>query len=135
MNLIFMPMFAQVMAGMSRRMSDCGATYALTNADNADAAGALSDTIMGLNVSISAAAWAMLLAQIQFIVNLFWSVKYGKKVESDNPWRATTLEWETPTPPPHGNFTKEIKVYRDPYEYSVPGAQEDFTTQAKPTRL
>ena len=135
MNLIFMPMFAQGMAGMSRRMSDGGATYALTNADNADAAGALSDTIMGLNVSISAAAWAMLLAQIPFIVNLFWSVKYGKKVESDNPWRATTLEWETPTPPPHGNFTKEIKVYRDPYEYSVPGAQEDFTPQAKPSAL
>ncbi len=135
MNLIFMPMFAQGMAGMSRRMSDGGATYALTNADNADAAGALSDTIMGLNVSISAAAWAMLLAQIPFIVNLFWSVKYGKKVESDNPWRATTLEWETPTPPPHGNFTKEIKVYRDPYEYSVPGAQEDFTPQAKPSVL
>ena len=135
MNLIFMPMFAQGMAGMSRRMSDGGATYALTNADNADAAGALSDTIMGLNVSISAAAWAMLLAQIPFIVNLFWSVKYGKKVGSDNPWRATTLEWETPTPPPHGNFTKEVKVYRDPYEYSVPGAQEDFTPQAKPSVL
>ena len=134
MNLIFMPMFAQGMAGMSRRMSDGGATYSLANPDNADAGGALSDTIMGLNVSISAAAWAMLLAQIPFIINLFWSVKYGKKVESDNPWRATTLEWETPTPPPHGNFTKEIKVYRDPYEYSVPGAKEDFTPQAQPSR-
>ena len=135
MNLIFMPMFAQGMAGMSRRMSDGGATYSLANnPDNADVGGALSDTIMGLNVSISAAAWAMLLAQIPFIINLFWSVKYGKKVESDNPWRATTLEWETPTPPPHGNFTKEIKVYRDPYEYSVPGAKEDFTPQAQPSR-
>ena len=134
MNLIFMPMFAQGMAGMSRRMSDGGATYSLANPDNADAGGALSDTIMGLNVSISAAAWAMLLAQIPFIINLFWSVKYGKKVESDNPWRATTLEWETPTPPPHGNFTKEIKVYRDPYEYSVPGAKEDFTPQAQPSK-
>ena len=46
----------------------------------------------------------------------------------------TTLEWETPTPPPHGNFTKEVKVYRDPYEYSVPGAQEDFTPQAQPSK-
>ena len=133
MNLIFMPMFAQGMAGMSRRMSDGGATYSLSNPDNADAGGTLSDMIMGLNVSISAAAWAMLLAQIPFIINLFWSVKYGKKVESDNPWRATTLEWETPTPPPHGNFTKEVKVYRDPYEYSVPGAKEDFTPQAQPS--
>jgi len=134
MNLIFMPMFAQGMAGMSRRMSDGGATYSLANPDNADAGGALSDTIMGLNVSISAAAWAMLLAQVPFIINLFWSVKYGKKVESDNPWQATTLEWETPTPPPHGNFIKDIKVYRDPYEYSVPGAKEDFSPQAQPSK-
>jgi|TARA_B110000263_G_scaffold56353_1_gene47944 cytochrome c oxidase subunit 1 len=135
MNLIFMPMFAQGMAGMSRRMSDGGATYSLANPDNADiTVGALGDTIMGLNVSISAAAWAMLVAQLPFIVNLFWSVKHGEKVKSDNPWQATTLEWETPTPPPHGNFTKEIKVYRDPYEYSVPGAKEDFTPQAQPAK-
>jgi len=135
MNLIFMPMFAQGMAGMSRRMSDGGATYSLANPDNADiTVGALSDTIMGLNVSISAAAWAMLIAQLPFIINLFWSVKHGEKVESDNPWQATTLEWETPTPPPHGNFIKEIKVYRDPYEYSVPGAKEDFTPQAQPAK-
>lgn len=132
MNLIFMPMFAQGIAGMSRRMSDGGATYSLTNPDNADAYGVLSDTIMGLNVTISSAAWAMVIAQFPFIINIFWSVKYGKKVVSDNPWKATTLEWETPTPPPHGNFTKEIKVYRDPYEYSVPGAETDYTPQAQP---
>ena len=134
MNLIFMPMFAQGMAGMSRRMSDGGATYSLSNPDNADVGGVLSDTIMGLNVSISAAVWAMMLAQLPFIINLFWSVKYGKKIESDNPWQATTLEWETPTPPPHGNFIKEIKVYRDPYEYSMPGAKEDFSPQAQPSK-
>ena len=135
MNFIFMPMFAQGMAGMSRRMSDGGATYSLANPDNADVTvGALSDTIMGMNVSISAAAWAMLVAQLPFIVNLFWSVKHGEKVKSDNPWQATTLEWETPTPPPHGNFTKEVKAYRDPYEYSVPGAKEDFTPQAQPAK-
>jgi len=135
MNLIFLPMFAQGMAGMSRRMSDGGATYALANPDNADiTVGALSDTIMGMNVSISAAAWAMLIAQLPFIINLFWSVTHGEKVESDNPWEATTLEWETPTPPPHGNFIKEIKVYRDPYEYSVPGAKKDFSPQAQPAK-
>ncbi|MDP6794363.1 MAG: cbb3-type cytochrome c oxidase subunit I [Verrucomicrobiota bacterium] len=135
MNLIFLPMFAQGMAGMSRRMSDGGATYALANPDNADVTvGAFSDTIMGMNVSISAAAWAMLIAQLPFIINLFWSVKHGEKVESDNPWQATTLEWETPTPPPHGNFIKEVKVYRDPYEYSVPGAKKDFSPQSQPAK-
>ena len=135
MNLIFLPMFAQGMAGMSRRMSDGGATYSLANPDNADVTvGAFSDTIMGMNVSISAAAWAMLVAQLPFIINLFWSVKHGEKIESDNPWQATTLEWETPTPPPHGNFIKEVKVYRDPYEYSVPGANKDFSPQAQPAK-
>ncbi|MCX6881973.1 MAG: cytochrome C oxidase subunit I, partial [Verrucomicrobia bacterium] len=53
----------------------------------------------------------------------------GRKVESDNPWDATTLEWQTPTPPPHGNFAVEPTVYRGPYEYSVPGAVRDFIPQ------
>jgi cytochrome c oxidase subunit 1 len=53
----------------------------------------------------------------------------GKKVTSDNPWEATTMEWATPTPPRHGNFVKVPKVYRGPYEYSVPGAMKDFTPQ------
>ena len=55
-----------------------------------------------------------------FIFNFFMSIRNGKKVTSDNPWEATTLEWSTPTPPPHGNFVKEPVVYRGPYEYSVP---------------
>ena len=133
MNLIFLPMFAQGMAGMSRRMSDGGATYSLANPDNADiTVGALSDTIMNLNVSISAAAWAMLVAQLPFIINLFWSVKHGEKVESDNPWQATTVDWATPTPPPHGNFTTSPQVYRGPYEYSVPGREKDYWPQNEP---
>ena len=56
----------------------------------------------------------------------------GRKVESDNPWEATTLEWQTPTPPPHGNFATEPHVYRGPYEYSVPGHRSDFTPQNVP---
>ena len=68
-----------------------------------------------------------------FSLNLFWSIWKGAKV-GDNPWDATTLEWDTPTPPPHGNFVKEIVVYRGPYEYSVPGADKDFTPQTKPPK-
>jgi len=62
-------------------------------------------------------------------VNFFWSIKHGRKVTSDNPWDATTLEWATPTPPPHGNFTKPMTVYRGPYDYSVRGAKQDFCAQ------
>ncbi|HEY0456501.1 MAG TPA: cbb3-type cytochrome c oxidase subunit I [Verrucomicrobiae bacterium] len=124
MNLIFMPMFAQGIAGLNRRMYDGGATYI----DRPEALG-LAPGVIGLNVSISHAAWALGLAQIPFILNLFISIKGGKKVTSDNPWNATTLEWQTPTPPPHGNFTKPIEAHRGPYEYSVPGADKDFTPQ------
>ena len=132
MNLVFMPMFFQGLYGMSRRMSDGGATYALTNPANEGVVTALTSTVIKLNVFITHAAVLLLIAQIPFIINVFMSMFNGKKVESDNPWQATTLDWQTPTPPPHGNFTKEIVVYRGPYEYSVPGHPTDFTPQNMP---
>jgi cytochrome c oxidase subunit 1 len=55
-------------------------------------------------------------------------------VPNDNPWDSTTVEWDTPSPPGHGNFTKEIAIYRGPYEYSVPGADKDFTPQTEPPK-
>jgi cytochrome c oxidase subunit 1 len=128
MNLIFQPMFLQGMAGMLRRMADGGAMYS-TAVVGADAIGGLSSTIMYFNKTISWAAWLLAIAQIPFIINFFWSIKNGKKVESDNPWEATTLEWQTPTPPPHGNFIEEPEVHRGPYEYSVPGHAKDYVPQ------
>jgi cytochrome c oxidase subunit 1 len=125
MNGIFMPMFIQGLRGMSRRMYDGGATYF--------GSGAGADPgILRLNNAITAAAIALAVFQLPFIFNFFWSAWFGKKVESDNPWQATTLDWQTPTPPPHGNFTHEPVAYRGPYEYSVPGAAKDFTPQGQP---
>jgi cytochrome c oxidase subunit 1 len=69
------------------------------------------------------------IAQIPFIINFFWSIKHGKEVHSDNPWESTTLEWQTPTPPPHGNFAHAPEVHRGPYEYSLPGDEKDYTPQ------
>jgi cytochrome c oxidase subunit 1 len=83
------------------------------------------------NHPISWAAWAMGLAQIPFIINFFWSIKHGEKV-NDNPWEATTLEWTAPSPPPHGNFVHTPVAYRGPYEYSLPGRERDFTMQNEP---
>jgi cytochrome c oxidase subunit 1 len=130
MNLVFQPMFAQGMAGMLRRMMDGGANYSALN--NAGAIGSLPPGIVHMNVYVSIAAWCLGLSQIPFIINFFWSIKHGKKAGSDNPWEATTLEWQTPTPPPHGNFAKTPTVYRGPYEYSVPGKAKDFTPQNEP---
>ena len=133
MNLIFQPMFAQGMAGLGRRMYDGGVTYAGADDPAAGLVG-VPQWVFGMNRHISWAAWCLGLAQIPFIINFFLSMKKGKKVTSDNPWGATTLEWQTPTPPPHGNFDKPIEVHRGPYEYSVPGHDGDFTPQTEPEK-
>ena len=117
MNLIFFPMLIQGMAGVSRRLYDGGASYAH------------AQPVLYLNYVMSIAAFIMGAVQFFFIINLFWSMFKGPKVTSDNPWDATTLEWATPTPPGHGNFEHPVKVFRGPYEYSVPGAPQDFSPQ------
>src|SRR5947209_195567 len=125
MNVIFLPMFLQGMLGMHRRWYDGGQGWTLSG-----------EHVWGLtgfqwNTPISWAAWTMGLAQIPFIINFFWSIKHGKKV-NDNPWEATTLEWTAPSPPPHGNFVTIPIAYRGPYEYSLPGREKDFTMQNEP---
>ena len=91
-------------------------------------------TIMELNTFILWAAIALGIAQIPFIINLFHSISHGEKVTSDNPWQATTLDWQTPTPPPHGNFEHPPHVAHGPYEYSAPGHATDFTPQNEPAQ-
>ncbi|MGZ8937872.1 MAG: cytochrome c oxidase subunit I [Limisphaerales bacterium] len=130
MNLIFQPMFAQGMAGMIRRMYDGAVNYSAATNAQFNAVGGLSDAMIYSNRTISIAAFMLAIAQIPFIINLFYSIKGGKKVMNDNPWDATTLEWQTPTPPPHGNFTVVPTVHRGPYEYSVPGHARDYTPQS-----
>ena len=118
MNGVFWPMFIQGLAGVNRRLYDGGLEYAHAQ-----------DTIQW-NAFMSYSAWALGFFQIFFIINFFWSMKKGQKV-SDNPWDATTLEWTAPSPPPHGNFATPPRVFRGPYEYSVPGDPTDFTMQSQ----
>ena len=127
MNVIFLPMFLQGMLGMHRRWYDGGQGWNLAN-----------ETAWGIsgfhwNLPISIAAWTMGVAQIPFIINFFWSMRWGPKV-NDNPWEATTLEWAAPSPPPHGNFLVPPVAYRGPYEYSLPGRESDFAPQNEPIR-
>ena len=120
MNGIFLPMLIQGLAGVSRRLYDGGLSYLH------------AEHVLYLNKVMSHSAWALAVVQLIFIVNFFWSLFAGRKVTSDNPWHATTLEWATPTPPPHGNFLKIPEVYCGPYEYSVPGEDKDFHPQSEP---
>ncbi|HEV8391162.1 MAG TPA: cbb3-type cytochrome c oxidase subunit I [Dongiaceae bacterium] len=87
-----------------------------------------------LNQFITIAALIVGAAQLLFVYNLITSVFRGKEAGS-NPWRAASLEWQTPeTPPGHGNWGKELPVvHRWAYDYSVPGAAEDFVPQNQPT--
>ena len=83
-----------------------------------------------LNIGITLAALFVGGFQLLFLYNLFWSYFNGKP-SGPNPWNATTLEWQTSeTPPVHGNFGPELpKVYRWAYDFSVPGAVDDFIPQ------
>ena len=119
MNVIFMPMFVQGLAGINRRLWDGGMQYAH------------AQPYQGLSVLMSVGAWGLFLFQLPFVINFFMSLRKEKEA-GDNPWDATTLEWAAPSPPPHGNFAKAPEVYRGPYEYSVPGHSRDFHPQSDP---
>jgi cytochrome c oxidase subunit 1 len=83
-----------------------------------------------LNVFITVAALVVGAAQVLFLFNLAWSAFRGRP-SGPNPWRATTLEWQTPeTPPRHGNWgPRQPVVHRWAYDFSVPGADQDFLPQ------
>jgi cytochrome c oxidase subunit I len=93
----------------------------------------IPDTVHDLNMFISVVALIVGAAQMLFLFNLIWSIRHGRKAER-NPWHATTLEWQTPEMPPgHGNWGKETPVvYRWAYDYSVPGAAQDYLPQNMP---
>jgi cytochrome c oxidase subunit I len=70
-----------------------------------------------LNVMSSAGASILAVGYILPLVYLIWSLRYGKRA-GPNPWGATGLEWETPSPPPTENFDHTPVVTEDAYEYS-----------------
>jgi cytochrome c oxidase subunit 1 len=84
-----------------------------------------------LNQFMTVCAFCLFLSQIPFLVNFFWSLGAGPKA-GRNPWRANSLEWETSSPPPHGNFGEEVPtVHRGPYEFASPETDEDYLPQTK----
>jgi cytochrome c oxidase subunit 1 len=118
-NGTFFPMHLLGVAGMPRRYADPYIHQYLEH-------------LLPMNQLMTWFAIGMGLAQILLAVNLihsfFWGVKAGR-----NPWNANTLEWDTPSPPPHGNFDKPLMVYRGPYEFSSPEhPQKDYWPQTEP---
>lgn len=116
-NLIFIPLFVLGAAGQHRRI------YSYEHFSQLFTPG-----LQSLRVLATSALVVMLLVQLVFVYNFFRSIWRGEKAE-ENPWKANTLEWLAPSPPPHGNFATMPSVYRGPYEYSVPGRPLDFWPQ------
>ena len=117
--LVFFPMHYIGIAGFPRRY------YSFTNFD---AFSGFTD----LNMFVSIAAILTFTAQAVFAFNFFYSMFYGRRAAA-NPWKSNTLEWTTPPEPGHGNWPGEIPtVYRWPYDYSKPGAKEDYIPQNIP---
>ena len=76
------------------------------------------------------AAAVTIAAQLLFLANFFGSVAWGEKSSASNPWRAPSLEWFVPSPPPPGNFGDAAPVvYRGAYSFNVPFAGGDFLPQ------
>jgi len=119
--LIFFPMHYLGLLGVPRRYHDIGEVAFIPPSAHT------------LNAFITVVALTVGFAQLVFLFNLVWSLFKGRP-SGGNPWRATTLEWQTPeTPPGHGNWGKELPVvYRWAYDYSVPGAAQDFIPQNQP---
>ena len=118
---IYLPMHYIGILGVPRRYYANGTTEFLP------------DSVQAANMSITIAALVVAAAQFLFLINIFWSLFKGRKSKR-NPWRATTIEWQTPDyPPKHGNWGKDLPVvHRWAYSYSVPGAKEDFIPQTEP---
>ncbi len=120
--MIFFPMHYIGIAGFPRRY------YSWTTFD-------AFSSYTDLNMFVSIAAFVTVAAQFIFLFNFFYSMYRGKRAPQ-NPWRSNTLEWTTPVEPGHGNWPGEIpKVYRWSYDYSKPGAAEDFIPQNVPLSL
>ncbi|MGI8605260.1 MAG: cytochrome c oxidase subunit I [Verrucomicrobiales bacterium] len=135
MNCVFAPMFLQGMHGFHRRWYNGGTAYEEIALDSLGEPWRTffswfdCHNYLDLNKFMTWSAYGLAISQLPFIINFFLSLFAGRRVTSDNPWHATTIEWATPTPPGHGNFTSEVCAYRGPYEYSVPGADKDYTPQ------
>ena len=118
---IFLPIHYLGFLGVPRRYFEMGDTTFIP------------DSVQSLNAFITIIVLIVGAAQLVFLYNIIASARSGKASER-NPWKATTLEWQTAEfPPGHGNFGKELPiVYRWAYAYSVPGAPDDFVPQNVP---
>jgi cytochrome c oxidase subunit 1 len=117
-HAIFIPMHLLGMSGNPRR-------YAMLSAD-------FLIPLLPMHKFITVAALITGASQFIFLTNIVRSMHNGEKAGS-NPWRATSLEWMVSSPPPIGNFGRELpRVNHGAYEYGETDAGRDFILQSDP---
>jgi cytochrome c oxidase subunit I len=109
-NLTFFPQFIVGYLGMPRRYWQYPPEYQV------------------LNVLSTAGATILAVGYLLPMVYLLWSLRYGK-IATDNPWNATGLEWQTPSPPPTFNFDETPVVTWEAYEYENMPLPEEVTLE------
>jgi cytochrome c oxidase subunit 1 len=111
-NLTFFPQFLLGYLGMPRRYHAYPPEFQI------------------YNILSSAGASILGIGYLLPLIYLVWSLKYGKKAPA-NPWNATGLEWQTPSPPPKHNFAHTPIVDGPPYQYSAEQAEAELNQAAK----
>ena len=98
-NMIYGSMLVLGMMGMPRRYQDYLPEYA------------------DLNFLATVGSWILVAGVLTMLGNLLWAIKNGKRAPN-NPWGATTLEWQTTSPPPLFNFATPPSVNTGPYDFT-----------------
>jgi cytochrome c oxidase subunit 1 len=103
-NSTFLPLFALGLLGMPRRVFE----YARN--------------LQPLNDWVSISAFLLGVSILIFLINVVMSTVFWRERETGNPYRARSLEWQVPSPPPPENFRHVPVVLSSPYDYGVEDA-------------
>lgn len=97
-NLTFFPQFIMGYLGMPRRYHNYAPEFQV------------------YHVLSTAGASILGVGYILPVIYLIWSLRNGK-IAGPNPWRASGLEWQAPSPPPVHNFATPPVLPPKPYDY------------------